>query len=186
MPGMARTLPEYQFDVTVRRFVALVKLLGDGDLAVDVPYQRQSVWTTEQQVNLIRSLQIGLPIPSVLLADRGVDEAAAGRAQYVVVDGRQRVEALTAWFDGTLRVPASYIDDDWLQPSLIADDGTVSRHDLTDVGDRMWQTRWLVPVNTVKGLTVAEEADLYLLTNFGGVAQTDADHTRARTFASPR
>ena len=176
-PG--RTLPSYQLDGTKRRVNELVTWIRDGIMAVDPPYQRGAVWTDQQRTNLIKSMQLGLPLHAVIVSDRGVEESVAGRPQFVVVDGRQRLETFTAWWDGKVSAPANWFEANEVDPTRIAPDGTVTRDGLTDLGRRMAANRWLIGFHEVKGLTVEQEADLYLLVNFGGVAQTDADRQRA-------
>lgn len=178
-PTPGRTLPSYRLDASKRRVNELVTWIRDGIMAVDPPYQRGSVWTGQQRTNLIKSMQLGLPLHAVIVSDRGVNESVAGRPQFVVVDGRQRLETFLAWWDGKVAAPADWFDADEVDPARIAADGTVTRHDLTDIGRRMASNRWLIGFHEVKGLTVQQEADLYLLVNFGGVAQTDADRQRA-------
>lgn len=55
-----------------------------GRATVDAPYQRGPVWTTEQQVNLVRSWLLGPPHPD----DR--------QHEWAVVDGKQRQLAAAA------------------------------------------------------------------------------------------
>lgn len=176
-PG--RSLPHYQLDGTKRRVNELVTWIREGIIAVDPPYQRGAVWTDEQRTNLVKSMQLGLPLHAVIVSDRGVNESVAGRPQFVVVDGRQRLETFLAWWDGKVSAPADWFEADEVDPSRIAPDGTITRDGLTDLGRRMTANRWLIGFHEVNGLTVEQEADLYLLVNFGGVAQTDADRQRA-------
>ncbi|WP_114594556.1 DUF262 domain-containing protein [Euzebya pacifica] len=176
MPG---TLPAYQLQPYGRHAMQFTRP-DDGAPLLDLapPYQRGRVWTPEQRVNLIRSLQMGLPIGAVLTSFRGWETTDG---TYAVVDGRQRIETLRAWAAGDLRVPADFFNDDNIQQ--VAEDGTVSSADLTARGTRNWQ-RWPVNELQASGLSLAEEANLYLLINFGGTPQTDADRLRAATVAS--
>lgn len=178
-PSPGRTVPSYRFDTAARRIDHFTMLARDGDLLLDPPYQRGSVWTVEQRVNLIRSFQIGLPIPAITVSDRGVDEALAGRPQFAVVDGRQRIETILAWSDDRLAVPVGFFDADDIEPGAVAPDGTITRSGLTTPGDRNARQSWVIPQQEATGLDVAAEADLYLLLNFGGVAQTEDDRARA-------
>lgn len=154
-------------------------LEGYDPFILDPPYQRGSVWTHEQRVNLVRSLIMGLPIGSIWTSDRG------GANGYAIVDGRQRVETLRAWFDDDLAVPAGWFEPRDLPDDLAADpgDALVTYAGLSDTGRRRCTTGWHVGELQVSRLTEQQEAELYLLINFGGVPQADDDRARAATIA---
>lgn len=150
---------------------------------LDPPYQRQSVWTTDQRRNLVKSLIMGLPVGAVWTNKRRYEP---GAATFAVIDGRQRIETVRGWFDGAFDVPAA-----WWEPKLLADPGavddrgaTVTYDDLSDTGQRACRIGWHIGELQVQGLRVAEEAELYLLVNYGGVPHEEADYRRAAAVAS--
>jgi len=53
----------------------------DGQLLLDPPYQRGDVWGYKRQANLIRSILLGVPIPSIIINDRWQGEGGGGRRQ---------------------------------------------------------------------------------------------------------
>lgn len=59
------------------------------------PYQREQVWSSEQQVTLCKTLWVGLPVAPLLLWAWG-NRDAQGRQHYIVLDGQQRLCALGA------------------------------------------------------------------------------------------
>ncbi len=75
----------------------LVRMIHDGVMTVDTPYQRGSVWTLRQRIELIFSLLSGTPIPSIIANDRRATPEAgrerpqpgAGRAELTGEGGRR-------------------------------------------------------------------------------------------------
>jgi hypothetical protein len=134
--------------------------LEGGGIDFDPPYQRASVWTMKQRVNLIKSCLQGLPLGAVFINDRG---------DYVkrIVDGKQRLETFRRWFDGTLRVPR-----EWFTPELVetapANAEDVSYQELSLRGQRFFVNHATIATYWTRLKTVAEEEDLYLRINYGG------------------
>lgn len=170
----------------VQSAYGLAQQFRDGELLVDPPYQRPSVWTRTQQRLLVRSWREGVPIPAIVVNDRGGSgwrkihgdaDYEAGRNLIAVVDGRQRMEAVRAWFDGDLDVPASWFADDEVASTHETPDGPyVTWNSLTTVGrTRMKVGGSPLPVTMAKLASERDEARLYLTLNTGGVAQSD-DH----------
>lgn len=162
-------LPRYSPATYNRPAIALVET---GNYDVSAPYQRESVWGIEQRRALIKSLQMGLPVGAVWTNRRNYIDP------YAVIDGRQRIETLRAWVSNLFTVPA-----DWFDAADIAsrtDDGDyIGYNDLTERGRRHCQNGWAIGEHHVQGLTVQQEAELYLLVNFGGTPQAEADRRRA-------
>lgn len=152
-----------------------------GSILLDPPYQRDSVWTADQRLDLMFSFLSGYPIGSIILNDRM--RGAWGRdftVAYAVIDGRQRLETVVAWFDGQLAIPASWLDErDIVTTRDLGDGPYVAVTDLTDNGARRVETRMSVPVVTAQVDTLAAEAEIYRLVNTGGTAHTAADLVRA-------
>lgn len=66
-------------------------------------YQRDFVWTIENQSRLIESLMIGLPIPYIFIADVNSDDPDHdGRIE--IVDGSQRIRTLHAFVKNELKL----------------------------------------------------------------------------------
>jgi hypothetical protein len=158
-------------------------------LLLDPPYQRASVWTTEQRTLLMRSLLCGLPVPSVVINDRSRVEFSHSEGRpderYAVVDGRQRIETLLHWVGGNLPLPASWFDPDYVERTFDAVDGQamVNVQCLTTPGRRLVGHRLRLPTATAQVATIEEEAAIYLLLNAGGVAHTEDDLMVARQLA---
>jgi hypothetical protein len=78
--------------------------LGDDENELFVPdYQRDFVWSTDNQSRLIESLMIGLPIPHIFIADvESPDPELDGRVE--IIDGSQRVRTLHAFLSDSLEL----------------------------------------------------------------------------------
>lgn len=171
----------------------LVKQVEDGDLDVNPPYQRGAVWTEDQQVALMRSLLSGVPVPTLIINDRHgqhwadtetYDRRNPSGPSYAVVDGKQRLLCLKAWFAGELAIPASWLEAEWIESTEDTADGPYVRSTgLNDLGRRGSGERILLPVGEAQAGSLREEAEIYLLVNGGGTPQSDADMDNARRIA---
>lgn len=124
------------------------------------PYQRGSVWTAEQRVNLIRSLLEGIPCGIVYRNFRGFHRAKP----YVIVDGKQRIETIRGFVAGEFSVPA-----DWFREQDLAEGAgsEVSYLGLSVDGRRIFDHCSLAVYET-RLPSEAEERILYERVNYGG------------------
>lgn len=177
-----------------RRADDVARMVLAGDLDLNAPYQRPSVWTRAQRLGLIRSWCLGVPVPAVMVNDRGthawrvangsspVDD---GEPTYVVVDGKQRIETAYAWFHGDLAVPASWFETEDVEETVQTDDGPYVRYSgLSAVRQRLMSNRATLPVIETSVVSMAEEADLFVLINGSGTPQTEDDMANAAQYAS--
>ena len=165
------TLVEYALDTpnaTVRDVLRADDAgLEGGGIDLSPPYQRASVWTEEQRVNLIKSALQGLPLGAVFINDRG---------DFVkrIVDGKQRLETFQLWFAGELRVPSA-----WFAADSITDgaqgQAEVAYSDLTVRVQRLFGNGVTIAAHWTRLKTVAEEEDLYLRVNYGGTPHAPQD-----------
>lgn len=178
-------LPQLTTKTAPRRVRGLVHELDEGRISVETPYQRPSVWTVEQQRNLVRSFLIGLPVPALILNDRYAAGAAeAGGVEWAVIDGRQRLEAMQAWFTGNLAIPASWLAPKWVATTQDTEDGPyVTMNDLTRGALAHMGQDFIIGVVEAQVDSIAAEADIFLLVNGAGVAQDAATLDRAAKIA---
>ncbi len=169
----------------------LVRMIHDGVMTVDTPYQRGSVWTHRQRVELIFSLLSGTPIPSIIANDRATPawphtpDGPAGGYYYAVIDGKQRLETMIAWYASKLAVPASWFPPEDVTETEDTDDGPYVRFaGLTPAARRAFPTRALLPFAVAKVGSVEAEAEIYGRVNGGGTPQTPEDMARAAAIAS--
>jgi len=68
----------------------LVNLYDDGELDIHPEFQRVYRWSEEQKSKLIESILLGIPLPSIFVAQRkdGI---------WDVVDGLQRISTILSW-----------------------------------------------------------------------------------------
>lgn len=189
-------LPHLPLTTENRRASEMARLAYEGDLIVNAPYQRGSVWADDpQRIGLVKSWISGIPVPAIMVNDRSkpdwecepntYQQHDAGGAPYAVIDGRQRIETAVAWFFGDLIVPATWFDPDMIDTRIDTDDGPyVGYADLTTSGRRKVANRATLPVTWAQVTTVAAEADLYLLVNGAGTPQTPADMANAAAYST--
>lgn len=188
----AQPLPDYRLSATnktarevARNMVPLMDLKP--------PYQRGAIWTTDQRIALVKSWAMGVPVPPVILNDRDTQGWAAemGPLAYdnnvrtwAVVDGKQRIETAVAWYAGDLPVPASWFPACHVEGVTHTPDGPyVTYSGLSRSWRRRLGTSCMLPVIEAKLPSLQAEAELYLLVNGGGTAQSAADMARAAQIA---
>lgn len=176
--------------ITARAALGLVDEMTSGQLTVDLPYQRGHVWSTSQQVELVRSWMTGTPIPALIINDRlhpgwgPTGDIPDGQPVAAVIDGKQRLLTAHAWFTGDLMVPVS-----WFPPAAVEHfsdtrDGPYVAYPGLARRDRLSCARsWHLPVGTARVGTVQEEAALYLRVNGSGTPQAPEDMARAARVA---
>ena len=135
----------------------------DGEQVFDLtpPYQRGQVWAPEQQVNLIRSVLEGVPIGGIFLNDRG-------DFVYRVVDGLQRVTAISDYLADRVKLPRAWFADEELAETA-RDQQTVVFSDLSVPRQRRFGFNPLLSYET-SFPSEADEAALFDLINTSGVA----------------
>lgn len=171
----------------------LVRQMQDGDLDINPPYQRGSVWSNDQRVALMWSLLSGIPIPSVIINDRHgewwtdtstYDPSNPTGPSYAVVDGKQRILTMAAWYSGELAIPASWIPSNEIGQVEDTQDGPYVRATgLTDLGRRMTGERIHLAISDATVGSLRAEAQIYLLVNGAGTIQTESDMANAARVA---
>lgn len=142
-------------------------------LDLNPPYQRGLVWGMERRRNLIKSLLMGLPINAIYLNSRDIMQPDR------VVDGKQRIAAILDFLSDRLQIPSVWFQHDEMVDDVRNIDGLVRFSDLAIPEQRRFCNSTVATYQT-KLRTEAEERELFLLINYGGVAQgeTDADDER--------
>ena len=82
-------------------------LESNGQLDLDPPYQRKSVWTLKDRRFFLDTVFRNYPCPPVFL-HKSLDES--GRSTYHVVDGKQRLQAIIAFVKNEYSLDKSYGD----------------------------------------------------------------------------
>ncbi|MFF2228340.1 DUF262 domain-containing protein [Streptomyces globisporus] len=172
----------------------LVRLVEEGQLDVAPAYQRDSVWSGDQRVALVRSWMIGLPAGVIILSDRDNPKWAAamgdvyraGAAVWAAVDGKQRILTAQLWFTGQFAVPASWFDPAVVEQTELTEDGPYVRYSgLSEPGRLKFDRRAQFQVAEFRTAeTINDEAAMYLLVNGGGTPHTDQEMQQARRIAA--
>jgi hypothetical protein len=173
--------PRESFNTPVEQILSQIR---SGELDLSPPYQRGDEWPEDLQVGIWMSHLSDGTIPALLINQR--TWATGGEPRYAVLDGKQRLNAILAWFDGRLTLPAS-----WFTEAMVADrsrreDGWwVTFGQLTELG-QSFTSRGTLPIRQVQLPSLKAEAEKYLLVNRSGIAHTEADFERARQVADGR
>lgn len=80
----------------------------DEVLIVDTSYQRRSIWLERDKVRLIETILLGLIIPEVYFWDAETDPDS-GKTITHIVDGQQRISAITKFIDNEFRLSKEYL-----------------------------------------------------------------------------
>jgi hypothetical protein len=78
----------------------------DEKYIVNRRYQRKLIWTLEEKQNFIDSIISGFPVPIILLAEPA--ERSSGKLE--IIDGMQRMDAITSFINNEFPVRESYFD----------------------------------------------------------------------------
>lgn len=78
-----------------------------GQLDLDPPYQRRSVWTSKDKRFFIDTILNNYPAPPIFL-HKSLDDN--GRATYHVVDGKQRLQTIIEFAANKIRIPDDFAD----------------------------------------------------------------------------
>lgn len=84
-------------EVADQGLLTLASLVQSGAIDISPTFQRRDRWGSEQQSRLIESFLVNIPVPPVYLAE---DIARLG--SYAVIDGKQRLTSIAAFFAGKL------------------------------------------------------------------------------------
>ncbi|NVZ52930.1 DUF262 domain-containing protein [Pseudomonas sp. B6002] len=93
----------------------------------DPVYQRKSVWTDEKRAFLIDSILKNFPIPPIFLHQK-IDEDT-GKTSFDIVDGKQRLTALTMFIRNELAVSSELDQNDEISGLLFSEiEGNLSEY----------------------------------------------------------
>ncbi len=88
----------------------LVENLRRRAYFVDDSFQRRLVWTERQKVRLIQTILMGYPVPEIYLWQQPADPES-GRQTHSIVDGQQRLTALTQFTANEWSLNTRYLDE---------------------------------------------------------------------------
>lgn len=94
--------------VTTQQISWLLDIERNGQLNLNPPYQRKSVWSLKDRRFFLDTIFRNYPAPPVFIY-RAIDDT--GRATYNVVDGKQRLETILLFSNGKIRLSDDMGDD---------------------------------------------------------------------------
>ena len=155
-----------EFQVSINRVVGYIDGIAEEDhMDLDPEFQRSHVWTEAQQVAYMewalsegpgaRTLYFNNPCYSGYRDPKNFE-----RGTLSLVDGKQRLEAIRAFFDGRIRLL----------------DGTVGHEDIL----RASYNRIRITIKIAELETYDEVLDWYLRLNAGGTPHTQDELERVR------
>lgn len=84
-----------------------IDMRNSNQLELNPPYQRHSVWGLKDRRFFLDTIFRGFLCPPIYLHKTIVN----GRAMYAVVDGKQRIESVFAFYDNKMSIPADFGND---------------------------------------------------------------------------
>lgn len=70
-----------------------------GNIDLQPGFQRRVAWDDERKSRLLESIIVGLPVPNIVLA-----ENKDSRGKFIVIDGKQRLVAISEYIEGRYRL----------------------------------------------------------------------------------
>ncbi|MFB9981026.1 DUF262 domain-containing protein [Mesorhizobium kowhaii] len=92
---------------TTQDITWLLDLNRNGQLDLDPPYQRRSVWTRRDRQFFLDTIFRNYPSPAIFFDKTIADD---GTVTYHVVDGKQRLETILAFVNNKIRLSTDYGD----------------------------------------------------------------------------
>jgi Protein of unknown function DUF262/Methylase-associated X1 len=77
--------------------IQIFNLVEKGRLDIRPPWQRKDVWSLKRKRELIKSLILGIPLPSIILHNKG--------GRHSIIDGKQRLTAIIQFLRNEWKLP---------------------------------------------------------------------------------
>lgn len=92
-----------QIDIQPQTVKWLHELYEKGLLEIDNSYQRNFIWSSKHQIQLMESILIGYPVPEIYLYNTGTDENT-GNTKYAIIDGQQRCSSIFKYISNAFKL----------------------------------------------------------------------------------
>lgn len=155
-------LKRLQLSTTNRPLDVLKHWQQEGYLYLDAPYQRGDVWGKLRRKNLIRSILLGIPIPSLIINDRF---AAGWGEEIAVIDGKQRISSILMFLNNELEVPGKWFGLE----------GEIT-FDVLPIAQKRRFRGHAIGFSEGKLESLEQEIEVFELINYGGVPQGETDN----------
>lgn len=155
-------------DLTVRSesIQRLYNFYLENKLIVNRRYQRKLVWSIEEKASFIDSIIKEYPVPLILLAESEEN----GERILEIIDGMQRLNAVTAFIDNEFSVKGLYFDlEAMAETKLQKDQGQLNQqHPILDRKICAEIASYVFPMSTYKGASEKEVDEVFRRINANG------------------
>ncbi|MHB1195143.1 MAG: DUF262 domain-containing protein [Longimicrobiales bacterium] len=86
----------------------LYQMVRHGQLDLNPPWQRNVVWSPAKQKELVKSILLGIPIPSIILHWQNAGQL--GQERFSIIDGKQRLTAIARFLQNEFKLPNYAVD----------------------------------------------------------------------------
>lgn len=148
----------------------MCKLLDEGELDFDPPYQRGHVWTLDQQKDFLGFVLEGGRGPEVFVRELELADDVKPPF-YEVIDGKQRMTAFYKWWNG--EIPAR-LSEEWDREEIWVRELNEVELRRLSIGGMNTSVQFLV------GVSDAETMRFYLRLNRGGTIHTDEEISKVQ------
>ena len=138
----------------------------ENTLVVNRRYQRKLVWSIEEKAAFIDSIIKSYPVPLILLAESDND----GKRIFEIIDGMQRLNAVTAFIENEFPVNGEYFDlEAMAETKLQKDHGQLEQKEpLLDRKICAEIASYVFPMSTYKGASEKEIDEVFRRINSNG------------------
>ena len=155
-------------DLTVRseNIQRIYNYYIENTLIVNRRYQRKLVWSIEEKAAFIDSIIKSYPVPLILLAESD----NGGKRIFEIIDGMQRLNAVTAFIENEFPVNGEYFDlETMAETKLQKDHGQLEQKEpLLDRKICAEITSYVFPMSTYKGASEKEIDEVFRRINSNG------------------
>lgn len=146
----------------------------EGQFRVNRRYQRKLVWTLEEKQELIRSIKLGCPLPTIVLSEIEKD-------RYEIIDGMQRLNAITGYIEQKFDVDGEYFDARQLPiaKEKIEKEGQIVEKDKVDKSSVSTIIVFPIPVSTLRNAQPKHIHEVFRRINSYGRMLSDQDRRQA-------
>lgn len=102
------------FDRDKKTIKDIYEQFNTGELTVDKSYQRRHVWMLQDKVRLIETILMELIVPEVFFWPASIDPETGNMLTHIV-DGQQRIAAISDFIDCKYKLNSKYLIDDHIK-----------------------------------------------------------------------
>ena len=147
------------FQAETKSVRALMLEVEDKELDIAPSWQRGDVWNDSKKRNLIKSLLIGIPLPSLIVFNEKNSMSS-------ILDGKQRMTSISQFMDGSFSLK-TYKEDKDLGGFRLKECQNKKFTDLPDAAKRKIR-QTLIPVTNLKNLDKDQVYVIFELYNTSG------------------